>query len=189
MELDKFLKKFKATQAKCGKPKNVSKYRKLLPDFMFELWEKHGFGKYNDGLIEIIDPNDYLATLETWLGKKTPNYVPIMISGFGDLFYYRKLSETDEDVCRIDPHYGKITTTPFWSLKDFFNEYLCKPSTMNDILDKKLFKEAIKKKGRLGENEIYLFAPTLALGGAREIEYVDKGNCRVHLEMLFQLSC
>ncbi len=37
--------------------------------------------------------------------KEVENYVPFAISGFGELFYYWKLTETDGDVCMIDSQY------------------------------------------------------------------------------------
>lgn len=188
MALTKFLKKYKPMQTSIGitKPKDLKRYKDLLPAVMFELWEAPGFGKYNDGLLEIINPNDFQATLATWLGKKVPNYIPIALSGFGYLFYYRRLTETDEDVCFLNPHYGTINAT-VWRLEDFFNNYLCSAGIMDEVLQRKLFRKALKKHGPLKKNEIYFYAPALSLGGAPEIDYIEKGNCQVQLDMLFQI--
>ena len=99
MQLDEFTAKYKPTDAKVASEALIKSYSQKLPSALIELWKTKGLGKYNDGLIEIINPEDFEGDLERTLGKKVPNYVPIAMGAFGDLFYYRKLTDTDEDVC------------------------------------------------------------------------------------------
>ena len=73
----------------------IEEYRGKVPQLLIDFWKSGGFGNYNNGLIEIIDPKDFEPVLWTWLGREVENYVPFAISGFGELFYYRKLTETD----------------------------------------------------------------------------------------------
>ena len=107
----------------------IEKYKEKVPDLLIDLWKSDGFGKYNNGVIEIINPQDYESILWTWLGQEVENYVPFAISGFGELFYYRKLTETDEDVCMIDIQYRKIETI-VWSLESFFEDFLDRKSVV-----------------------------------------------------------
>jgi hypothetical protein len=186
MQLDEFTTKYKPTDAIIANDELVKRYSEKVPSALIELWKTKGFGKYNDGIIEIVNPEDFKGDLERTLGKEVPNYVPIAIGAFGDLFYYRKLSDTEEDVCLFDPHFRKIHVC-CWSLTEFFNAFLCDEEIINRNLSKALFEAATKKLGKLKNGEIFFFTPALALGGTPTIEYVDKGNCHVHLEILFQL--
>ncbi|QNK64055.1 DUF1851 domain-containing protein [Pedobacter sp. PAMC26386] len=186
MELTRFLEKYQPTLTEIASEALVNQYAHILPSSMIELWRTKGLGKYNDGLIEIVNPEDFQADLERTLGRQSSNYVPVAISGFGELFYYRKLTATDEDVCLFDPHYKQIETI-IWSLSDFFNGYLCDDDIIEDVLRHELFKASLKKLGKLKKNEIFFFVPALALGGGEGIEYVQKGNCQVHLSILFQV--
>ncbi len=90
--MKKFKEVFKADGNRTAVPKSIiEEYREKVPQSLIDLWEADGFGKYNNGLIELINPKDFETSLWTWLGQEVENYVPFAISGFGELFYYRKL--------------------------------------------------------------------------------------------------
>ena len=187
MILDPFLHHYTPFESIPADQEVIRKYESIIPVALIELWKNHGLGKYNDGILEICNPSEYQDTLWTWLGKEVDTYVPIALSGFGCLFYYRKLTESDEDVCILNPHYRKISVCT-WSLVDFFNTYLCNADIISTILKKDLFQQATEKFGILKQNEIFYFAPALVIGGAEDIKYVDKGIGKVHLHLLFQMG-
>lgn len=184
--LTQFTSVYSATNTNKVSEEVILKYQNKLPDALLNLWKSHGFGKYNNGLIEIINPDEYQITLEHWLGKKVDNYVPIALSAFGRLFYYRKLTETDEDVSVINPHYKEIDVC-VWSLQSFFDDYVCQEDVMQFELQKELFTQALDVHGGLKSGEMYYFVPALPLGGAESIDYIQKGNASVHLDFLLQL--
>lgn len=184
--MDKFKSTYTPTNTAKASSDNISKYESILPKYLIDIWKETGFGKYNNGLIEIINPDEYQTTLEQWLGRKVDNYTPIAVSAFGRLFYYRKLTDTDEDVSVIDPHYKEINVC-VWSLDDFFDNYICEEEPLQFELQKDLFTQALALNGELAINETYHFVPALALGGAEAIDYVQKGNTVVHLNFLLQL--
>jgi hypothetical protein len=39
----------------------------------------------------------------------------------------------------------------------------------------------------LKNDEIYSFVPVLALGGAAEVQFIEKANALVHMDLLFQM--
>jgi hypothetical protein len=138
-------------------------------------------------LIELINPKDFEPNLWTWLGREVENYVPFAISGFGELFYYRKLTETDEDVCMVDIQYRKIETITL-SLESFFEDFLTNEEDREEWLRETLFNKAIAEQGNLIKNEIFTFTPVLAMGGAMEAEYLKKGNAQVYQDIVFQMT-
>jgi hypothetical protein len=165
----------------------IRQYAGKVPASLIEIWKTSGFGKYTNGLIEFVNPADFEDSLWTWLGREVPNYVPFAISGFGELFYYRKLTEEDEDVCLVDIQYRKIETL-VWSMDEFLDDFLLNEEERNVWLRESLFKEALVQKGKTGKHEVFTFAPILALGGAEEIEYIQKGNAQVYQELVFQMT-
>ena len=72
--------------------------KQMLPPEIIYLWENYGFGDYGNGIIKVVDPRDYMNSLYTWLGGQDFNKIPIMVSAFGDIFYYRKLEENENDI-------------------------------------------------------------------------------------------
>lgn len=165
----------------------IKQYEGKVPDFLIDLWKSSGIGKYNQSLIELINPKDFESNLWTWLGREVSNYVPFAISGFGELFYYRKLTETDEDVCVIDMQYRSIETLS-WSMEDFFEDFLTNEDDRNTWLRQELFEEAIAAKGGLLKNEVFTFVPILAMGGKEELHCLDKGNAQVYQDLVFQMT-
>lgn len=165
----------------------IKEYQEKVPQSLVDLWKSDGLGKYNDGIIELINPKDFEPSLWTWLGREVENYVPIAISGFGELFYYRKLTETDEDVCMLDIQYRKIETI-IWSLDGFFEDFLTNEEDREEWLRESLFKKAILEKGKLDNNEVFTFTPVLAMGGGMETQYLKKGNAQVYQDIVFQMT-
>ena len=185
--MKRFLSNHSASNVRPLTSEVVQKYVGKVPESLVQLWQTSGIGKYNNGLVELINPEEWNDTLWTWLGREVENYVPIALSAFGELFYYRKLTPDDEDVCLLDPHYRQITTC-IWSLEGFFNDYLIESEVIQEISKNNLFQEAFQAKGSLKNGEIYYFVPALALGGSESLECIDKGDAKVHLDLLFQLG-
>jgi hypothetical protein len=109
------------------------------------------------------------------------------MTAFGELFYYRKLSETEEDVCIIDLQYRKIETL-IWSLESFFDEFLVNEEDKKLWLRENLFKEASSEFEDLKNGDVFTFVPILAFGGAEEFMYLKVGNARVYQDLVFQMT-
>ncbi len=183
-----FIKTFKPSEDLI-KPKNatIKQFEKILPKKLIEFWKEYGFGNYADGLIKVINPADYADSLYEWLGGEDESKLPIAMTAFGDIFYYRKLTDTDEDVSFLDIHHRQIDVC-IWSLNDFFNSFIVDKDAIEEYLKKKLFERASKEKGSINYDEIYYFIPALAIGGSEDIKHIDKGIATVHQSLLFQMG-
>lgn len=165
----------------------INHYKSKVPELLIKLWEENGFSKYNDGIIELVNPKDFEQVLWMWLGKEVESYVPFAITAFGELFYYRKLTETDEDVCMIDIQYRTIETL-VWSLESFFEDFLTNETDRQTWLREDLFMHAIDVLDKLALNDIFTISPALAMGGAAERGSLQKGNAQVYQDIIFQMT-
>ena len=164
----------------------LEQFQGKLPAELLDFWQEYGLGNYGGGLLKIIDPTDYIDTLTLWLGEQEDCF-PILMTGFGTLFIYRKRSETADDMCLLDIHYrrsGSFSTGFFF----FFERILPAENFAEQFLRVDLFQEASAKHGGLAENEIFFFTPALAFGGAESIQYVERGNAVVHQHLLFEMG-
>ena len=134
----------------------------------------------------MVNPMDYTDTLTLWLGEQE-GCLPILMTGFGTLFIYRRLSETADDMCLLDIHYRRSGSFSA-SFSDFFERILPSEQFAEQFLRTELFREASAKYGRLAEHEIFFFSPALALGGAESLPHVKKGDAVVHQHLLFELG-
>lgn len=185
---DKFIKIYKPS-SNLTKPTQemLNWYADKLPKELLDFWTEYGFGNYGDGLIKVVEPSDYMDSFYTWIGKEDHSKLPILITAFGDIFYYRKLSDTDEDVSLLDIHYRNIEVCEY-SLKSFFENYIVDQELSKGFLKKTLFDQAVRKIGKLTYEDIYFFKPALVLGGAESLDYLDKGTGSVHQLVLHQIG-
>lgn len=185
---DEFLKKF-PPDSDLEKPSDevLDSLSRILPEELIDFWKKYGFGNYGDGIIKVINPLDYMDSLYTWLGKEDFSKIPILITGFGDIFYFRQLSEEVNDVCLLDIHYRQINVCTY-SFEEFFEDFITDDEIIEDVFKKDLFMEAFQNKGALKGSEIFCFVPALILGGAESVEYIDKAEAGVHQLLLFTLG-
>lgn len=159
----------------------------MLPPEIVYLWNEYGFGDYGDGLIKVVDPREYMHSLYSWLGGQDFNKIPVMVSAFGDIFYYRRLEEGENDVSLLNIHYRRIEVCAY-SYEEFLGSYILDPSVKEDVLRKSLFDKATEKLGSLKHNEAFFFVPALVLGGGEDIKYVSKGDASTHQHVLLELG-
>ena len=195
VQLNKFIENHLPSQNLEKASKSIlEKYKNLVPESLLELWREYGFGFYGNGFLNLINPDDYHETLCNWLMRDLDNErIPIMITAFGTIIYYRMLGADDdgtiiaEDVAFIEPNYSD-TGVLSWTLDSFFNEYLIDLENSKSFYFQENFERAKKLYGNCKTNEMYFFVPALRLGGNEKVENIDKGNALVHLEILLQLA-
>ena len=185
--MKKFIKKFKPSE-NLQKPDEdiLNFFKEILPNEIINLWEEYGFGDYGNGLIKIINPRDYMNSLYAWLGRIDNTRIPIILTAFGDIFYYRKLEDGKNDISMLDIHYRK-TIVCSYSYQAFFEKYIVDKKIIKNVLRIDLYKKAVKKIGKLNDKDIFFFVPALVLGGKEDIKYIDKGNCIIHQQILLNL--
>jgi hypothetical protein len=140
----------------------VSAYEGMLPASFLELWRRKGLGFYGERQLALIDPRPWQAVLDRWIVSPPDavRRIPIALTPFGTLLYYRRLTETDEDVAYVDP-VSKKTGDLAWSLDDFFNQALCEPEWPEAIFSLALMEAGRKACGPLAPGEVYEADPTL----------------------------
>ena len=186
--IGKFIKKYKPGEDLQKPDEEILNFgRQMLPEEIMELWENYGFGEYGDGIIKVVDPRDYMNSLYSWLGRKDLSRIPIIVTAFGDIFYYRKLAGNENDVAMLNIHYRR-TEACGSSCQDFFEGYLLDKGVIKKVLRADLYQQAVKKLGKLGYKDIFFFVPALVLGGGENIKYIEKGNGTVHQQVLLAIG-
>lgn len=185
--ISKFIEQFKPGENLQKPDEEILNFGKqMLSKEIIELWEEYGFGEYGDGLIKVVDPREYMNSLYTWLGQKDFNKIPIIVTAFGDIFYYRKLEDNENDVSLLNIHYRKIEVCSY-SYQEFFEGYILDEDVIKNVLRADLYKQAVKELGKLDYKDIFFFTPALVLGGVEDIKYIKKGNGAVHHQVLLQI--
>ena len=150
-----------------------------FPDFYLQYLERNGFKEFLDGFWWFTNPLELHEELAAFAGSSI--VFPIIRNAFGcflvrrDNTYYH-LNVHTKNLALLGPHLALIlnmTYTDDYALRDmFFFE---------------LFKPALNEVGRIAEDEMYAFAPALAMGGTVSAEGLHKVRLREHLAFLAAL--
>lgn len=154
--LHRFVKTHPPRQVSSAAADIVAEYDGILPASLLELWRRKGLGLYGDLQLALIDPRPWQPVLDRWIVSPPDavQRIPIALTPFGVLIYYRKLTATDEDVAFIDP-VSKETGDLAWSLDDCFNKTLCEKGLLAEIASPALAQSARKECGALAPGEVY----------------------------------
>jgi len=188
---DKFFEEYpEAIDPKEAMESTISKYKGLLPSPIIELWKRHGFGGYDDGLFWTINPDEYQYYVERWITTDRKGIYPIMRTAFGDLIFTYGIKENDKEYKFvgfkvIDVRHCSSNTITI-GLDDFFESYLLDTGCLMAMTNIKgaVFFNVFDELGILKSDECYGYEPILALGGKEKEENIRKLNYKVHLEIL-----
>ncbi len=156
----------------------IRKYEGKIPEPFVEIWEKYGFGTFQQGYFKVINPDDYVAFVrESYFEKKC---IPLLVTAFGDIIVW----ERNEFIYILFYRYNDfdgITKGCKYFLNDLEdNEFI------EDCIKPKNFKEALQLLGSPDYDECYGYFPLLSLGGAEKAENLQKVKLREHLDLLYQ---
>ncbi|CAH0534010.1 hypothetical protein VST7929_01892 [Vibrio stylophorae] len=170
-------------------PEMVDRYRDWLPVSLLDLWQTHGFGFYGDGLLQLINPDDYRDNLWGWLMRDEADMsrLPIALTAFGGLIYYRQLDEAICDVAYIDTQTSS-TSVLAYDLASFFNECCLDPEVQREIFQSELLAQSRACHGSLKRNEVYALSPVLRLGGDYQSSMLHISLARPYLDWLLELA-
>lgn len=174
---------------------SIERYRGKLPDQLLAYWEEYGWCGYGDGLFWTVNPQEYEPALEAWIGDtqfmEQDAYHIIARSAFGDLYFFGERTGSNLQIVAADANAIADSYRPSdlnRNVKVFFsslNKAGCDHSDVNGV---KLFARALKKLGRLKHDEMYGFAPALALGGPASLDHLQRVKAVEHLVLLAQLA-
>lgn len=159
----------------------IDKYEKDLPSELINVWKQYGFGEIMDGYLKIINPEDYIETLEMSY-YASDKAIPVMVTGFGDLIvwesnkYLMMIKYKDSDIeC--------LSSTMEWFWDDLSDE-----EYTNDYFELRQYKKAVTKLGELTFEECFGYTPLLGMGGSKKIANLDKVMVREHIEVITSLT-
>lgn len=159
----------------------ASAYEGILPSSLLELWRGKGFGFYGDLQLALIDPRAWQSVLDGWMAEApfTVRSIPIAMTPFGRLLFYRKLAETAGDVAYVDL-ISKKTGVLASSLDSCFTTFLCEQKTRDWLMPPARLRAARRQCGPLAPGEIYCADPILLsmqIVLAERIRAVDLHDC------------
>jgi hypothetical protein len=158
----------------------LRKYTKKLPPQMIEFWKESGWCSYANGLIWIVNPEDFADLIEDWDVPK--GSIVFGRTAFGDLFLW-----SEKQVQYLFVHQSSVGEMTD-DIETFMDMMLCNSSYKGDGLMGKQFQKIVRRLGPPAIDECYAFVPALALGGDGDTNTVERVKLREHLGILAELA-
>ena len=188
---DQFFEKYQeAIDAREVPQEVIKKYETILPAPIIDLWKRHGFGGYYDGLFWTINPDDYLGYVEDWIDFFDYEIYPIMRTAFADIIVIYDVKKDDKDVGveNINIRHGKTNFVTI-GVEDFFRDILIEPGRFmsKSRINDDLFFYGVDNLGILKSDQCYGFEPIALLGGEETEKNMKTCNFDIHLDILTQV--
>lgn len=173
-------------------PKNIiDKYKGILPEELIYIWEKMGFGIYENGFLQMVNPDEYEFIFE-YVDKLLEPTIVWGITALGDLLVW----EGNEN-WTIAPDEGNR----FFLL----NVRSCKRGVIGDIdatlntfigreffikdkdfFNSKVYLDIKDKLPKLNYGECYGYVPALALGGSKSVKNLKVVDAKAYIHLIGQ---
>ena len=161
----------------------IEKYKDKIPPELLDIWLEYGFGTFAGGYIKIINPDDYMETLEeSYFNAHVA--IPIFVTGFADIITWEK----DDDVCLVNYRKSKSPLYPF-TFDDFLTDFnSSQEDDVAQLLDNLQYGEAVNLAGKLEYDECFGYVPLLALGGSEKVDNLHKMKIIPHIGLITELA-
>ena len=168
-----------------------------VPEVMLDYWQRFGFSVFQDGYMQLVNPETYAAALEDWLKGTsldgTDQYCVIQKDAFGRMIVWGQNTGINftirptADAIQMrrsnqakDIAAGDINR---WAERCFHEIKLDK-----DDVYGRLFTEATDRLGPLGADQMLGLVPAVPLGGQLAAENFQIFSAPEHLAMLAQIG-
>lgn len=159
----------------------VDRYRDTLPAALLEYWQARGWCSYLDGFLWLVNPDDFIESVQAWVEPGTGPAIVFARTAFADLFVWY-----EGNVHFLNVHRDRMDDITD-DIEIFFDGILPDQEYLDKGLMADLFRKAQPKLGTPGPDECYAFVPALALGGREDVKSLQRVKLQEQLALLAQL--
>ena len=187
---DTYIKHSLANKALVEKYRNMFTGESYFPEELLWIWENMGFGVYEDGFLQIVNPDEYEFVFE-YIDKLLEPTVVWGITALGDLLLWQ-----GNDNWTIAPDEGnrtdlidisKLDNKVLGGMIDVdLNILLDDKDDLIDFYNAKPYLQIKDKLPKLNYGECYGYVPALALGGSKSVKNLKVVNHKAYVELIGQ---
>jgi hypothetical protein len=162
-----------------------------VPGYLLDLWESDGWAGYRDGLLWMVDPDEFVPVLAAWNVPNDPPLIVVARTAMGQLFllgsnFRAPNGAPAPKVLVLNPHSASYNTVGLVAEK-FLTRSIADEDFLKPAMHEAETKRAAKDVGPISWNEMYGYEPALALGGSGKADTVRRFDLFTHHLLLSQL--
>ena len=176
----------------------INKYKNILPEELIYVWETMGFGIYEDGFLQLVNPDEYEFVFE-YVDKMLEPSIIWATTALGDLLMWEGNDNwtisPDEgnrvkmvNVRKCDSHVigSSIDSTLNIFIDNFIEDDFFIRS--KNHFDAKVYLSIKGKLPALNYGECYGYFPALALGGSASVKNLKATDAKTYIDIIGQAA-
>ncbi|SHE47284.1 GAD-like domain-containing protein [Pedobacter caeni] len=171
----------------------LGKYENVLPEDLINIWRALGFGIYEDGFLQLVDPDEFDFVFE-YIDKLLEPSIVFGITALGDLLIWEGnenwtiAPDEGNRVKQIDVR--RCKTRVIGEMKFVLNRVLGDNYGISDkdFFDSKAFLEIKGKLPELNYGQCYGYVPALSLGGKASNSNLQVVDAKSYIEVIGQAA-
>lgn len=169
----------------------IEKYRGILPDELIYIWEQMGFGIYENGFLQLINPDEFEFVFQH-IDKLLNPTIVIGITALGDLIVWegnegRTVAIDEGNRCKIifiNEQRDRAST----NISYFLGLLISNNDALKDrsFFNSKIYFDLKEQLPKLEYGQCYGYVPALALGGKKSIKNIQIVDAKSYIEIIGQ---
>ena len=196
--IDDFINRNKDTYQKVSDVSTdlINKYKNLLPEELIYVWETMGFGIYENGFLQLVNPDEYEFVFE-YVDKMLEPSIIWATTALGDLLMWEgnegwtiSPEEGNSNLlvnirkCNADNVIGDMDGTLNIFIDNFIeDDFFIRDK---DTFDAKAYLSIKGKLPALKYGECYGYFPALALGGSSSVKNLKVTDTKTYIDIIGQ---
>lgn len=168
----------------------INKYKGILPDELLSIWQTMGYGIYEDGFFQLVNPDEYEFVFD-YIDKLLEPSIVFGITALGDLLIWEgnknKTIASDEGnrvkIINIRSCKSRALDNFRGAIDIFFDDYFI---AKKDYFDSKAYLDVKDKLPKLQYGQCYGYVPALALGGKASNKNLQVVDAKTYIDIVGQ---
>lgn len=168
----------------------INKYKGILPDELLSIWQTMGYGVYEDGFLQLVNPDEYEFVFD-YIDKLLEPSIVFGITALGDLLIWEgnnnKTIASDEGnrvkIINIQSCKSRALDNFRGAIDIFFDDYFI---AKKDYFDSKAYLDVKDKLPKLQYGQCYGYVPALALGGKASNKNLQVVDAKTYIDIVGQ---
>lgn len=169
----------------------INKYKGKLPDELINIWQTKGFGIYENGFLQLVNPDDFEFVFD-YIDKLLEPSIVFGITALGDLLLWEGnknwtiAPDEGNRIKQIDVR--KCKSRVVGEMSFVFNRVLGDDYGISDkdFFDSKAYIDIKDKLPKLDYGQCYGYVPALALGGKASNKNLQVVDTKSYIDIIGQ---